>query len=269
MSVPCPAVLPDTNYLMEYPSLYQEEWLLKPVEILISETVCSELYGLSHNPDLSRSQKARRALEEIEKLKGSISGGVGEQIGVKVIFVDRFTEIKPPLDAHKPDHQIIAQAQKMLSTKEPRFCAILSNDKELSDIAEALSVIVINRYNGPRFHQELKRKFVWWQKSHEASLTHSVGKLNPSDKPIIAQETSKREASLTKATKQLLRRMKAAGNEFALYIAPLQARIELAAQIITHIAKFKNRVALIIVELMEEANYWKGEILQKGSGATL
>jgi rRNA-processing protein FCF1 len=68
-----PAVLPDTNYLLEHPYLHKENWKLSSLEILISETVTSELRGLTGNPDLEVARKARVALGEINKYQGPLA----------------------------------------------------------------------------------------------------------------------------------------------------------------------------------------------------
>ncbi len=160
-----PAVLPDTNFLLDYPAVHQENWLIPSLEILISETVISELRGLANNNDPNRARKAKVALQEIDKFRGSLADLTESQFGVRIKFVERCTDLVEPLDPKKPDHQLIAYARKHFKQDHSRFCAILSNDKELCDIAEALTVIAISRQNEQRFHQELQRKYEWWEKA--------------------------------------------------------------------------------------------------------
>ncbi len=256
-----PAVLPDTNFLMDYPLFAQENWLIDPIEILISDTVYSELVGLSKNENPTTAHRARAALREIETQRGLSEKLRSNERPIRVSFIKRYKEVKPPLDALKPDHQLIACGRSRLTAKQPRFCAILSNDRELSDIGEALSVIVINRANETRFHQELQRKHEWWKKAHPPEGAEGPGPVNPPGS--LQDESLNRQAQLERTAWHLARRLRAAGSPSALYIAPVRGRIELVIQTIRHNLKLKNRHTLVVVATSAEAKHWAGELRKR------
>jgi rRNA-processing protein FCF1 len=155
-----PTVIPDTNFLMDYPSLHKEGWLISPLQILILDTVVKELSGLTRSSDSLRGSKAQKALEELAIFRGDLGDGLANnEFGLQVRFLEHIKEAAPPLDQKKPDHQIIAYARSLNQQHPDSFHAVLSNDKELCDIAEALSVLVVSRHNERRFHEELQRKY--------------------------------------------------------------------------------------------------------------
>ena len=258
-----PAILPDTNFLLDYPYIHQENWLLSPLEILISETVISELRGLSHNYDPELSRKAQVALLEIEKYQGPLASLTESHLGVKIKLVERCTDLVEPLDPQVPDHQIIAYARKQFQADPPCFCAILSNDKELCDIAEALTIITISRHNEQRFHQELKRKYQWWVKLKKAEMSsvvpHQKVKRNKARK-----EHPEKEVLLNRSIIRLYRRIEAIGCRTTIYLAPLEARLALTLEVIRRLRNPERQVVVVVVESTDATRYWAGEIRQKG-----
>ena len=68
-----PAVLPDTNFLLEFPAVHRENWQIPGLEILISETVIGELRGLSFSADPHLASRAKAALQEIENFQGQLA----------------------------------------------------------------------------------------------------------------------------------------------------------------------------------------------------
>jgi len=213
-----PTVLPDTNYLLDYPYILREKWLLSPLEILISETVSAELQGLTQNDNPQRARNAKIALKEINKYRGPLADLIKSQNGVTVTFVERFTETSKVLDTSLPDHQLIGYASKLLHGDQPRFCAILSNDQELVDIAEAMAVFTVSRQTEQRFHQELSRKYEWWQKGKEAEQSKAIS----IKKPLRVEQAgtlSERQRHLNRTIKYLYRRIEAVGWRTTIYLA--------------------------------------------------
>lgn len=257
-----PTVLPDTNFLLDYPAVHHENWLIPSLEILISETVISELRGLSNNSDPNRAKKARAALQEIEKFRGPLANLTGS-LGVTTKIVARFVDLMEPLNPHKPDHQLIAYARKQHNSENPRFCAILSNDKELCDIAEALNVITISRQNEQRFHQELHRKYVWWEK---AKVTGSLNVVQEKQikKSTIRKPQPVKHTQLYQSVRKLYRRIEAVGRRTTLYLAPLKARLALTLEVIKRLRSPERQVVIIVVENKAMAHFWAGELRQMG-----
>ncbi len=258
-----PAVLPDTNFLLDYPSVHKENWLIPSLEILISETVISELRGLSNNNDPHRARKAKVALQEIDKFRGSLADLSESQFGVRIKFVERFTDLAEPLDPKKPDHQLIAYARKHYQEDHSRFCAILSNDKELCDIAEALTVIAISRQNEQRFHQELQRKYEWWEKAKAIQRPGSA-LVKKAKTPGSRKLQLSKQAQLSRSVKKLYRRIDAVGCRTTVYLAPLKARLALTLEVINRLRSPDRQVVIVVVENKAMAHYWAGELHQMG-----
>jgi hypothetical protein len=250
-------VLPDTNYLMDYPNLLDENWLLQPLEILLSETVVAELRGLANNYQESTSKKAQAALAAVEKLRGSLAELTKTYPKLKITFVPRCVEVSDPLEPHDPDHQIIAQARSFLYGRGARFCAILSNDKRLCHIAQAMAVITVNRYPNQfqRFHEELQLKHQFWRPPLPL-----VAALSPSRSAHPIPDPISR---LDKFIRSLYRRVQAAQFRATINLAPLHARIAFAAHMIQRVRKPEKQIILITVESNLVAHYWAGEIRQK------
>jgi len=216
-----PAVLPDTNFLLDFPAVHREKWLIPSLEILISETVISELRGLSNNDDPNRARKAKAALLEIEKFQGPLVDLTESHFGVKINIVERCTDLVEPLDPRKPDHQLIAYARMQLHSADPRFCAILSNDKELCDIAEALTVYTVSRQNEQRFHQELQRKYEWWEKAKIAESPELIP-AKQAKKVRPPKKQASKQTQLSRTVKKLYRRIEAVGCRTTIYLEPIR-----------------------------------------------
>lgn len=258
-----PSVLPDTNYLLDFPELLSEKWKIPFLEILISETVVSELHGLTKNKDTFRARKAKIALDIISQYKNPFAETFENPKNIKIRFIDRFTDLKEPLDSSNPDHQLIAFARKQLRQESSRFCAILSNDKELCDIAEALAVYTISRQNELRFHQELVRKYEWWKRSKAYGQLEEIpdkqtGTLAPINKPKNAQ------FQLTQSIKQLYRRIDAVGCRATIFLAPIKGRLALTLELINRLRNPDQQVVIVVVQNRSMAQYWAGELRQMG-----
>ena len=258
-----PAVLPDTNFLLDYPAVHWENWLIPSLEILISETVISELRGLTNSNDPNRARKAKVALQETNNFQGPFAGLTESRFGVGIKVVERCTDMVTPLDPHKPDHQLIAYARKQLQSSPARFCAILSNDKELCDIAEALTVYTVSRQNEQRFHQELHRKYEWWEKAKAAESPERAPIKLAKKLPARKSQPSK-QLQLTRSVKKFYRRIDAVGCRTTIYLAPVKARLALTLEVINRLRNPDRQVVLVVVENKAMAQYWAGELRQMG-----
>jgi hypothetical protein len=256
-----PVVLPDTNYLLDYsPYIHETKWLLNSVEILISEVVISELVGLCNNEYPLLARNANQALNVIRVLQKEADQGRNSYQQGKVIisFAPRPKQVAPPLESQTPDHQIIATARALLTRNPPRFCAILTSDRELCHIAEAMSVIAVmpaGHNDQTRFLEEIQRKFEWWVKtrSHEPQ---------PLVKMVRTQLNG--EGRFLRRITRLYSQVRAARHRTLLSLAPLTTRVALTAHIILHVPNPERRVVLVTVESAAAADYWAAEIRRRG-----
>jgi len=245
-----PIVLPDTNYLIEVPRIDKEGWLLQPLEIVISETVMAELRGLTrhdYGPLKKQVQLALKHLTQLQERAGR-DGVLQPDIEVRLRFEPRFTAVKHPLEADKPDHQLIAYALSRLKANPPQFCAILSADKELSDIAEALGAIAVQPSN--KMHEEIVRKHHWW---------HQIEK--PQEEPVkpLSGKTGAEER-FESFIKYLYGQVIVNRFRTVLAVAPLRARIALTTQLIQQVADPEKRSILLVVESKQDVEYWTAQI---------
>lgn len=260
MTTISPTVLPDTNFLLDYPNIHEETWQLRPLRLLISDVVISELEGLSRNEYPLLAENARQALNVMTILQQQAKKGhTGYQQGnVNVDFISRPTRVLPPLESKKPDHQLIATARSLLIADLPQFCAILSNDRELCHIAEALSVITVipsERGNPDRFHEELLRKYEWWEKLRQveppATPKRSVRRLDAQD-------------HFERLVDHLYSQVRAARHRTILSLAPLSSRIGLTARVIERVPNPDRRVIMLVVSSQAAAVHWAEEIQKRG-----
>jgi len=258
------SVLPDTSFILDYPDLLEQSWLLSSLEIVISETVVSEVVGLTNNSDPNRAKKAQRAYEEIQSLqmRSELIASRHEEITVR--FVPRIIDAKPPLDSQKPDHQIIAYARRQLLSDTPQFCAILTSDRELCDIAEALSVIVIIPDTKGKFYQEIARKFEWWKKARDVEIQQSSKNQETDKESSKFSSKSDQSVFLEQTIHQIYQHVRAEHHRAMIHLVPLQARISLTAVIIRNVRSPENRLVLVIANNSKDAFYWAKVIRQSG-----
>lgn len=257
-------VLPDTNFLLEFPKVHEEKWLLRPVEIIISEVVLSELNGLTRSESRLLAQKASAALATLNQLK--IQAERGQQSyqdgQVKLIFVDRPKQISSLLNGSVPDHQLIATALSYLTAEPPHFCAILTDDRALSDIASILAVPVVmptNDFNLHRFHEQLKRRYEFWVIVKTQSDQPKKKAATPTDRSKGNQE----EKGLAKTAGHLHNQIVTAHHRAILAIAPQTARLALTCRLLQSVRDPDKRVMLIFVPSPATAVHWAAVIRQR------
>ncbi len=266
MKIPIPILIPDTNYLMDFPDVYNEKWRITPVRILTCETVESELRGLARNEDMETREKAQRALKLLAQYRGgafawdqfnqNMSGEEQEKVFIE--YVERYTDEIPPLDPTNNDHQIIALAQKLTGENRERFCAILSNDNELRDIAHVRNLIAISRHSDARFHQELETMYFWKQKDVEAAAR--AKQLRTKRRTRASQAG----VAFERYNAKLYRQIKALNFRTTIFLPPLKARIRLAVEVAQRIRNPDSRIVMIFLKDQETEQYWAGEIRQMG-----
>lgn len=263
MTTQLPIILPDTNFLLTYPAVHKHNWALRPVEIAISETVRGELIGQANRPGSPSAVQASRALTELNQLQAQVQQGNNAYQKGKIVvsFVPRPTSVPQPLDRNSPDHQLIALAQQQLLADPPRFCAILTNDEVLSQIAEALSVLVVtprDRESFRGFDGELGRKYEWWARSQQTRETQSV-------QAIARPPQLNPEPYFDRVIRSVYHRVRAARHRAILSLAPLRARLGLTLRLIERVPKPEKRTVLLIVESRESAQYWAAVLRRQGS----
>ena len=155
------AVIVDTNILMEVPEIYDLNWGVDPTTVYVLRPVLDELYGLAR--DRQNRAKARAAQSAHDKLihisRQMPPEGHPLPGGGRLLFPAAPSQIQAPLDPESVDHQQIALAREHLKATPSRFCAIVTRDREMQDIAISTrpTVPVVMPGEGGDVHSETQR----------------------------------------------------------------------------------------------------------------
>ena len=265
-----PAVIVDTSILMAIPAIHSFDWGVQPITVYILDTVLDELRGLARDrQDDVKATAARRALAVLDGLqKRAAPEGIPliNNTG-HLVFVKPPSDIAPPLDPDSVDHQQIALAQTHLKAFLRGFCAIVTNDQEMADIATSTSpaVPVIapgSSAMGTAIQRQLTRKLHWWQLSHrEGVVAEQPQRVKPAR--AVPRPSVDRQARLEQVVRSLYGRLRAAHHRAILSVAPLEVRLALTAHIVHSLAQHSNRVVFLFVEDRAAAEYWAGELRRR------
>ncbi len=266
---PSPAVVVDTSVLMELPAAYRFDWGGQPVTVYILDAVVRELRGLARGKkNVARAAAARRALSILDSLQErplpeglSRSNTSGRLVVAKAPAV-----ISPPLDPESVDHQQIALAQARLTEG---FCAIVTRDKEMADIAMCASppVPVITVPSGgmmeTTIRRQLARQIRWWKLSRREEAEKQ--KARPVKPASQRSKTGleRRAKRLERVISNLYGRVRSMRHRAVLSIAPLEARLALTAHLVRVLTQHKNRVVFLFTEDQAQAAYWAGELCKR------
>jgi len=140
-----PVIIVDTNILMAIPQIDRFDWGVKAVHIYVLYSVMDELCGLARDRlDLGKAQDAQVAYEYLDALLKR-TGPKGVPIrgdGSRLFFVAPPAEALEPLDTANVDHQQIALAQSILDADPQRFCAVVTRDRAMAELANLASTDV-------------------------------------------------------------------------------------------------------------------------------
>jgi len=264
-----PAVVVDTNILMALPAIHKFNWGMQPVTVYVLDAVVNELRGLARNKeDDAKAATARRALSVLDDLqKCAQPDGIPLPNSTgHLIFAQAPSDISPPLDPDNVDHQQIALAQAHLKASPRSFCAIVTNDQEMTDIALSASpsVPVIAPGSGAikrAIRRQLARRRRWWKlfrRETVAERPHPVKSARPAP-----SSRADRQARLEQVVCSLYGRLRSARHRAILSIAPLEARLALTAHLVRILTRHENRAIFLFVEDQSEAKYWADELRQR------
>jgi len=266
-----PSVVVDTNILMALPAIHELRWGVKqPITVYVLDAVVGELRGLAHRKqDADKAAVARRALSVLDNLqkRASPEGIPLLNTPGRLVFARAPVDISPPLDSTSVDHQQIALAQAHLKTPPKGFCAIVTNDQEMADIAaSALPAVPViapgSGTIGKAIRQQLATQMHWWRLFHReegvAERPRPVKPARPAPRPRPDPQ-----ARLTRVVCGLYGQLRSAHHRAILSVAPLEARLALTAHLVRILTQRTNRVIFLFVEGQPEAEYWAGELRQR------
>lgn len=266
-----PVAIVDTNILMAIPQIDRFNWGVKAVQIYILYSVMDELCGLSRDKyDLEKAHDAQVAYEYLDALLKR-TGPKGLPIrgdGSRLFFVAPLGEALEPLDTENVDHQQIAFAQSMLDANPQRFCAVITRDREMAELANLAStdvqVIVPGSF---ALEESLRLQFArrydyWaeWQPEPETVVEQPEHDSRSRKQTAPLQRRPDPENRLQRTVRGFYSQIKSARHRAILSIAPLNARLALTAHLILLNARYKRRVVLVYVENVSAAEYWAAEL---------
>jgi hypothetical protein len=265
-----PIAIIDTNIVMTLPRIHEHDWKLPLVDVYILRGVTNELDGLARDrTDADKARRAQRARDILSTLqKRAPSTGLLLRDGrVRLFFADAPQQICAPLQADSVDHQQIAFAHQCMREDPTRFCAIVTQDREMSGIAASacppVQVVTSENADWNRLLSQFLRKYEWWKQwtrveqaaPPSAEAGQSIKPPRPA-RPTLPNP----EVRLQRIARNFHRRLGAAHYRAILAIAPLQARLALTAHLLNVLKRAPRRVLLVFVETRAEADYWAREL---------
>lgn len=270
-----PLVILDTNILVGLPDILKADWQMPAVDVYLLNPVLAEIEGLARDKDPQKAAVTSRVRDDLIALRRHVSeSGLELQGGaLRLFFADPPQDIPAPLRKGSVDHAIIAFAQECLKKEPGRFCAIVTQDRELADIASAanpaIQVIAANPMNlQNNILPQLIRKSHWWGRwyanAEQASQSLAVKRSESPRRSHESQRATRNPAvRLQKVTRGLYRHIKTAHYRTVLSVVPLEIRLAVAAQWLGRIAKDSSRILLLFVRDQEQAEYWAQELRKR------
>jgi hypothetical protein len=254
---------------MKLPAIDRFDWGVHPVTVYVLDAVVHELRGLARDKqDVDRAVAAQHAFSILDSLQ---KRPLAEELSRsntsgRVVFAKGPEVIPPPLDPESVDHQQIALAQAHLTEG---FCAIVTRDREMADIAMCASppVPVITAPSGGMMEtvirQQLVRQIHWWKLSRrEKAEKQKACPVKPA-RQRSKTDRERRAKRLERVISNLYGRVRSMRHRAVLSIAPLEARLALTAHLVRVLTQHKNRVVFLFTEDQAQAAYWAGELRKR------
>lgn len=254
----------DTNILLDIPDINSFNWGVQPVTVLVLQSVQEELRGLARDRINQRlANSAQRVFNKLNNLQRRISAeGYPLPGGGHLCFINGLPEVPHPLNAESVDHQQIALALKLMKDYPNRFCAIVTRDREMADIAAATRpnvpvVMPMGREIDKAIQGQLPRLIEWWQQFHEAveDKPEPIKRARPS-----LRSRPDRQVRIQQVVRQLYGQIRSARHRAILAIAPLELRLSLSTHLIEVLTTQKRRVVFLFVQDAPTAEWWAAEL---------
>ncbi len=254
----------DTNILLDIPNIHNFNWGVQPVNLKILQSVRDELRGLARDQmDRKLARTAQSAFDKLNNLqRRAPAEGYPLPGGGHLCFTDDLPEIAHPLDAESVDHKQIALALTLMKAYPNKFCAIVTRDREMADIAAAtrpnvLVVMPVGNDIEKAIQAQLPRLIEWWQQFHEAA---AEDKPQPIKQARASRQRPDRQARIRQVVRRLYGQIRSARHRAILAIAPLELRLALSTHLIEVLTAKKRRVVFLFVQDAAMADWWAAEL---------
>ena len=263
------SLIVDTNILMDVPDIEELNWGVNSSTIYILESALNELKKLSRRnkyPEIVR--KANRARVNLDRFSPEArNGGHLLADGNHLFFEPTPQRIPEPLDPTNVDHQQIAFAITLLRANPNRFCAIVTQDRKMADIAHAAhaDLEIINPGTGDpakKIGEQIVHLKKWKDELQDErsildvhrSAIQTTATSRPAPVPWDAKE---------RVARSLYARIRSAHHRAILAVSPLELRITLAAHMIPILTNRKRRVVFLFVPDEQAAEWWAGQMRRR------
>lgn len=270
------ALVIDTNILIEMPEIHDFNWGFGRVQLFVLDTVVEELRKKQY--ELAEPEKAKKAYELMSQYQvRTPPEGIPIRDGQsRLFFIQAPKNISADLDLTKVDHQLIAFAMEHIQHNPGQFCAVVSLDREVADLANSVkprvkpispSMLQLER----QLRSFLLRQYKSWldenqsegQKNNGGQTHEPTIPSTDKDKPKRSDRKVDKRERLDRVVKNFHSRIIAAHHRAILSIAPLEARLSLTAHLIKCLKRTERRVILLFVENQALADYWAAELRQR------
>jgi hypothetical protein len=212
---------------MELPHIDRLDWGVDAITLYVLDSVLHELEGLARADDPLVASPAKRALAVLDDWftpplpdKVQPSGG-----SLKIVSAKPPSDIAYPLDPESVDHQQIALGRDHI--EEHGFCAVVTCDKEMADIAASASppvpTVIVSPGGGMEaaLREQFARKMEWFEKfrREEASETQSETVKPAQDRSVSERE--RRERRLARVARHFYGQIRSMHHRAVLSIAPV------------------------------------------------
>ncbi len=265
-----PAAVVDTSILMELPHVDTLDWGVNSITIYVLDSVVHELEGLARaDDDALVASAAKRALAVLEDWFTPPLPDDVQPAGrpARIVRAKTPSDVAYPLDPESVDHQQIALARDHIV--EGGFCAVVTRDKEMADIATSASpsvpTVIVSRGRGmgKAIRERFARKMDWFERFRREQAGRAESEpVKPAQDQSDARR-GRRERRLEEVARHFYGRIRSMHHKAVLSIAPLEARIALTAHMVPILTQQKNRVVFLFVEDDAKAAYWAGQLRER------
>lgn len=252
------ALIVDTNVLLALPQIDRVKWGVAGIDVFILRGVLDdELRGLMRGKNHT-GRLAKSAYEYLGNLERQMPAeGQPLPEGGRLRIVDAPPELATPLDPASVDHQQIALAQRWRSGGANRFCALVTRDREMADIARlvppTIPVIQPQPHEMEKTRQQLARLVEWSLKfqSNGKEREATIKEAQPAERAAEKPDERLRQQIHTYAERIRLSNYRA-----VLALSPLEIRLALTAFLVEKLAAGEKRTLFLFVPEQEDVRWW-------------
>lgn len=251
------AVVLDANILLAHSQIEEIDWGINPVIVFILESVLhDELEGLRRHTNTSVAQRAKEAFDHLCALEQRMNEDGYKVPGGWLRIVPAPRQMPAPLKHDDVDQQQIGFAYNWIQEKHNRFCAIVTRDRAMHDIAISARppVPVVTPGSGNlqwEIQEQLQRLIKWtgvWPKP-VAAERQQVEPPEPAS-PDRFEESARR----------LYQRIQSAGFRAILAIPPRKMRMAVGAHLVQNLAADKTSVVFLYASDAQSVEQWRVEL---------